>query len=302
MAQTSQNVTPISKLKVAFEWLFLVGNVVFWLVLYIWLAQGRGLDRDASPNLLRAITMLLAGGFLLAAGVGSYLVVVFSNCFTLDFTLPVWERLRMKIYIASVFVPLLTALGAGIATSALVSPVLMWLGLVPAMANLLPVLVMMALAVMAQLWLAPWGPLERRLITRRLLAQGVAPEKIERAVLVGISKPLSGHRRQAYLAEEDVGAIWIAPGELSYFGDGEQFSLTPEQVVHMERRGEAGTKTSLGETGFVILTTKRADGTERRIQFHMEGLWSIDQKRRLMNDLGDRILAWRGGRAPGPTA
>jgi hypothetical protein len=42
----------------------------------------------------------------------------------------------------------------------------------------------------------------------------------------------------------------------------------------------------------VILRVRQADGSERQIRLHTEGLWTLSQKRRAMDKLAAAIEQW----------
>jgi hypothetical protein len=79
-------------LKIVLLWLFLIGNLVFWCGFWIWW-QRREAPVAApmtEPDVIRTMVMTVFGMIFLAAGVGAYAAVIFSNCFTSNFTRPIW--------------------------------------------------------------------------------------------------------------------------------------------------------------------------------------------------------------------
>ena len=293
---------PASKVKVAVLWAILTGNIVFWIAFWLWWNRDRTATTGSAPPLLRAIVMIAFGGFFLAAGVMSYLVVVFSDCFTFNFSRPVWNRLKAKIYFANIFVPLLGALGLGLVLSAFLSPVLSSRGLSPGLANLLPVLGMVAVLQVGQLWVQIWAPLEKRVIARRLLSQGVTAAQLQNAVLVGLSNPLRSSFKKLASVEEDIGALWVGPDQLVYWGDSERFAVRRDQLVQIERKADAGGTTMLYGITHVILHIRLAAGSERQIRLHLEGLWTMGQKRLAMDGLADSIARWHANTVPATAA
>ncbi|HWH69908.1 MAG TPA: hypothetical protein VNT26_11010 [Candidatus Sulfotelmatobacter sp.] len=282
-----------SKLKIALMWLLLVGNIIFWTGLVLWRHTERAAV-ESPPDLARAIFMIVIGVFFAAAGVAGYMVAIFSDCLTFNFQRPVWKALKAKLYVANIIVPMLVALGLGLASSAFVSPVLTNLGLSAATANLLPVMVMVGLLQVIQLWVLVWAPLERRLITRRLLAQGITPAQLASAVLVGISDPASSLLKRFGAIEEDIGGLWVGQYQVVFWGDGERFAINRDQLLQIERKADARSTTMLSGIMHIILHVSLPDGSRRQIRLHTEGLWTMGQKRKVMNELGDLLLRWSG--------
>jgi len=290
--------TPPSKTRIALMWLLLTVVILVAVTVGLWCARGRAPAEAPSPSLLRAVIMLIFGGMLLVAGVAAYLVVVFSTCFTFNFSRPMWTDLKGKLFVANIFVPMLLAIGAGVAASGILSPILTGLGLDGTMAIGLPVMAAIVGLQFLQLWVLVWGPVEKRFITRRLLAQGIRPEQIASGILAGISNPASGFAKRFALIEEDMGVLWVSPDRLVFWGDVEQFSLTREEVVQIERKADKGSTTMLWGLQHTILHVRGATGVERQIRLHVEGLWTMGQKRRAMAHLAELVANWKSSEAP----
>ncbi len=250
---------------------------------------------EPAGAIVHSIFFLFVGGFFLVWGVGSYLTVIFSDCFTFNFRQPVWGEVKTRKFIANIIVTVLLALGTGFVLAALLAPVLTALGLDPGMANLLPVLVMVVGVQIVQLWVLVWSPVEKRIITKRLAALGITPAQWQSAALVGLSNPASGLAKRFGAIEEDVGALWVEPKLLMYRGDNEQFDLAREQLAQMERKADNRSTSVLGGIAHVILHVKQADGSVRQIRLHTEGQWTMGQKRKAMDALAEAIARWQGG-------
>ncbi len=295
-------IQPPSKIKVALMWLLMVGVIAFWVVYWLWRNQEHEAPEDLTPSVARAVFFVLVGGVFLSVGVVSYLAVTFTECFTFNFNRPMWSGLKIKIYLANIFVPLLLSLGLGFVLSAFGSPVLIALGCGVSLANLLPVLGMVGLWQIAQLWVLIWGPLERRAITRRLLARGLTAAQLQSAVLIGISNPTRSSFKKFGAVEEDVGALWVGPHQLVYWGDDDGFGITRDQLMQIERRADAGSTTILCGITHVILHVRLPDGSERKIRLHTEGLGTMGRKRRAMDQLADAIVKWHSNTVPASAA
>lgn len=291
---------PVSKLKVVLMWTILVANVLFWCGFWVWRHQGDAPPPADEPGVgvFRAIGMVVIGGFFLVAGAVGYVAVLFSNCLTFNFRQPVWTAFKPRLFLANIAVPLLSALGIGFIVSAFATPILLRLGVAPGIAGLLPVLAMVALLQVTQMWIQIWAPLERRLISKRLKAQGLSDAQMQTATLVGLSDPRRSSFKKFGGIEEDVGALWIAPDQLVYYGDVEKFSITRDQLTQIERRSDAGSATILSGLAHVILHVRSADGNERQIRFHIEGVPTQGAKRKAMDSLADAIVHWHSTATP----
>ena len=246
--------------------------------------------------------MVILGGMSMAAGVGAYLVVIFTTCFTFNFSRPAWTDLKGKLFVANIFVPMLLAIGVGLAASGILGPFLAGAGLDGSMATFLPVMAAIVGLQFLQLWVLVWAPVEKRFITKRLLAQGILPEQIASGILTGISNPASGFAKRFGLIEEDMGVLWVSPERLVFCGDGEQFSLTREQVVQIERKADKRSTTMLWGLQHTILHVQVAGDAERQIRLHAEGLWTMGQKRRVMAHVAGLVENWKSSPAPAPAA
>jgi hypothetical protein len=155
-----------------------------------------------------------------------------------------------------------------------------------------------ALWFMAQVWVLAWAPVEKQVIIKRLVAQGITTPQVQSGILVGISNPASGFGTRFAAVEEDIGVLWVGPDQLVYCGDGERFAATREQVLQIERRTDNRGQTVLGGVRHVILHIAQPGGGERQVRLHVEGLWTLGQKRRVMDHLAEQIEAWHAHPAP----
>lgn len=280
-------------------WLLMVVAIVFFVVIAFWWSH-RSVPAEAPAEepagmLVHSVFFLFVGGFFLVAGLLSYLAVIFTGCVTFRYDQPVWETVKGKKFIANIVVPVLLALGAGFVLAAFLAPGLRLLGLDAGMATMLPVMLMVVVIQVAQLWVLIWSPLEKRIILKRLAAQGITPAQLQSAALVGLSNPASGMAKRFAAIEEDVGALWIVPDFLMYRGDREQFDLTREQLAQTERKADNRSTSVLGGIAHVILHVKLPDGSLRQIRLHTEGQWTMGGKRQAMDALAEAIAGWQGG-------
>lgn len=283
---------PVSKTKVALAWLFMVGNLIFWIWFWFWRNRHeQPPTEDASPVIFASLFMVIAGMFFFALGMVGYLVVIFSDCFTFNFNKPIWGALKVKMYIANIVVPVLAMLGVGFFATAFLRPVLTSFGITGALANMLPLIAVLVLLQIAMLWVLIWAPLERRVITRRLMAQGITPAQLKEAVLVGISNPARSSFKKFGAVEEDIGAMWVSPEQIVYWGDNERFAIKREQLFQIERKADAGSSTLLSGMTHVILHVRTTEA-ERQIRLSPEGLWTALRKRRMMDEIERLIATW----------
>jgi hypothetical protein len=283
-------------------WLFLVGSIGFWMWVGV---QGGHRPPEAveQPNpALHALITFFFGAFFLMAGVGAYFVIVFTTGLTFNFTRPIWEALKVKVYFANIIVSVLVGLGLGFGVASFLSPVLRGFGLQPGAAHTLPVLVIMGAFLTANVWVQIFAPLEKRAIGKRLVAQGITGEQLRGAIFVGLSNPASGFTKRFAAIEEDIGALWVGPDLLVYYGDKESFSVTRDQVVEIERRADNRSTTLLGGVAHVILHLRLADGGERQLRLHTEGRWTLGQKRKAMDALAASIVRWHTSGVAAPAA
>lgn len=281
-----------SKLRIILMWLLMVGVILFWVVFWVWRNHSVPAAEEPPSNMLHSVISLLVGGFFLVTGVGSYLAVIYSGCFTLNYRRPVWNTVKAKQFFANIIVTVLLALGTGFILAAFLAPVLRSLGLEPGLANMLPVMLMIVGVQVVQLWVLIWSPVERHIITRRLTALGVTPAQLKSAALIGLSNPASGLGKRLGAIEEDMGAMWVGPEQLIFWGDVEQFSIQREQLVQLERKADNRSTSVLGGIAHIILHVKLPDGSLRQIRLHTEGHWTMGQKRQAMDALAEAIARW----------
>ena len=270
----------------------LIAMFAFWTW---WVGHSRpSRPADSEHGMVYSFVMVVFGFLFLAAGVAAYVVVIFTNCLTFNFSASVWGELKVKLYFANIFIPLAGALGIGFVLSAFLSPVLTKAGLDSGFANILPVMGAVFILQLAQLWILIWGPLEKGFITKRIAALGITPQQLAGAFLVGLSNPQRSSFKRFGTIEEDVGALWIGPDQLVYYGDGEQFGLTRSQIMQIERKADSGSTSMLGGIAHVVLHVAQSDGSLRQIRLHNEGLLTMGQKRVAMEQLAEAILQWHG--------
>jgi hypothetical protein len=286
---------PVSYTKVILLWAIMIGNLVFW----IWFWAFRGREATGSPQQLQPadkIAQAIVFVFLSALSVGlgalAYFIVLLTNCFTFDFQKPFLRAYKSKLYLAKIIVPVLIGVGVGVLLSVPVSPLLQRLGMDPQLAYMLPVVGVIVILQIVQLVVFIWTPITKRLITKRLVARGVSVEQLQGVAYVGISDPTRSSFKKLTIVEDDMGALWITPQQLIYWGDSEEFSVVPEQLEQLERRADAGSSSMLGAMAHVILHVRLDAGETRQVRLHIEGEWTLFAMRRRMDQLAEMIAKW----------
>jgi hypothetical protein len=292
---------PVSKSRVALTWIMMVGLIFAISTFFFFFGHNsvapppEETGTPAANPVVHAVVFLFFGIVGLVAGVAGYFIVIGTVCFTFDYSRPVWDTVKVKQFIFNIIVVVAFGSGLGMMVAAVLAPVLTGMGLQGTQADLFPVLAVLIVIQLMQLWVLVWSPVEKRLIVKRLGALGITPEQLQGATLVGLSDPASGITRRFGAIEEDMGALWVAPDRLAFRGDREQFDLTREQIAQVERRADNRSATVLAGIAHVILHVRLPIGTVRQIRLHVEGLWTMGQKRRAMNALAEAIDRWHAG-------
>ncbi len=294
MQQTNK---PASKTRITLTWIFSIGMIMFWIAFGMWYNRDKT-DASPPPDMMRSVFNFIVGGFFLTVGIAAYLITVFTTAFTFDFTRPIWSALKVKVYFANLFVPTIIALGVGFILAAFLPHLLVRFGLAPGTAQMLPIMLALGLLLSATLWVLIWAPVEKRATIKRLAAQGISPAHLQGAVFVGLSNPASGITKRFAAIEEDIGALWVGQDQLVYYGDEERFSISRDQLVQIERKADNRSTSVLGGIAHIILHVRIAEGGERQIRLHTEGLWTMGQKRRVMDSLAESIIRWHDAAVP----
>jgi hypothetical protein len=298
MQQTKK---PVSRFKVFLMWFLLIGNLVFWIAFWTW---RHGNSPQAAPaaepgsGIFRAVFLFVIGGFFLAAGTGSYLVILATTCLTFDFSIPVFSAYKAKQYLAKIVVPTLISLGIGFMLSVVLEPVLRSVGVTGELAFVLPLFLALIPLQIAQMWISIWVPVIKKLIAKRLAGRGINASQLQSGILMGISDPGKSSFKKMTLIEDDIGALWITPDQLIYWGDTDQFAVSRDQLIQLERRADAGSTAMLAGTAHIILHVQQPDGTLRQIRLHTEGHWTLGQNRKATDTLAETIAGWHGAARP----
>jgi hypothetical protein len=253
---------------------------------------------DGSPAdnpVIDGIIFICLGVFTLGFGVAGYLIAIYTDCFTFNFNKPVWNAVRFRNNLLNIFVVAPLSLGPGLMLAAFLAPLLRDLGLSLGQAILLPILIFLVGSQIVLLWIHIWAPVRPRMIRKRLATMGITKEQLQGAILVGLSNPANRKKRFGAI-QEDLGAMWLAPDRMSFRGDVEQFDFVREQIVGIERQEDKRSATMLAGIAHVILHVRLPDGSIRLIRLHVEGQWTMGEKRRAMDGLAYAIHNWHEGK------
>jgi hypothetical protein len=289
----------VSKWQVAGKWALMLAIIVgvsaFFFIRRALAPSPEETEVPEDNPVAHAIFFLVFGAFTLACGVMAYVIVLLTSAFTFNFNQQIWKGAKTTLFVCNYFVIVGIAVGLGLLTAAFFGPVFRGIGLPTAQANLLPMFGAIIVFQIVQLWVLIWAPVEKRLITNRLAAMGITKEQLKNATLVGLSNPSTPRRRQLGIIEEDVGALWVTADRLAYRGDVEEFDLARDHIVQIERQAMKRSNTMLAGIEHVILHVQIGDGSIRQVRLHVEGLWSLGQKRLAMDALAYAITNWHAG-------
>ncbi|HWX22246.1 MAG TPA: hypothetical protein VN578_20280 [Candidatus Binatia bacterium] len=297
LAQTKK---PVSKIKVAVMWAIFLGFTLCVFAFLLWAHKEQPARTEPDSEPLHGVVNVILGGFFLVAGVVAYAVLLASNCFTFNFQHPVWAETKAKLYFANIVVLTAFGLGLGFGISPLIGPALSRSGVSGEVALLGPVMGALVVLQIARVFVLIWAPVERRLIRKRLQARGITAAQLDAAMLVGISDPTRSSFKKFASVEDDLGALWIGPEQLVYWGDTQQFGVTREQLVQSERKADTGGTSMLGGLTHLILHVRKPEGSEQQIRLHTEGHWTMAAKRRAMDQLDAGIAKWHGSAVQSP--
>jgi hypothetical protein len=298
MKQTRKRVSP---LKVVLLWALMIGNLLFWI--WLWGFRGRpeaapAQEAGSAGMIGFSIVLVFLSLFFLGLGGLAYFILLMTNCFTLNFTRPFLPAYKLKLYLAKIVVPLLISLGLGGLLSVAVTPVLRGLGLDSHLAWFLPMTGTVVIVQIVLIWVGIWTPIGKRLITNRLVARGISREQLREATFIGISDPTRSSFKKMTIVEDDMGALWITPQQLIYWGDSQDFSIRPDQLIQLERRGDAGSVSMLGGLAHIVLHISPAGGETRQVRLHIESEWTLMGARRKMEQLSQEIAVWHTAAMP----
>src|SRR4051794_40713516 len=97
--RTKSSGKPVTVWKVILVWgAFLIGTLVFMALGWWQGAENRHVETDSENGPGFAIFMFVLGGLAILAGLAAYPIILFTNCFLFDFSRPMWNDMRARIY------------------------------------------------------------------------------------------------------------------------------------------------------------------------------------------------------------
>ncbi|HTL31279.1 MAG TPA: hypothetical protein VL282_18750 [Tepidisphaeraceae bacterium] len=283
---------------------WLAGIVVFLIVLVgcaglgLWL-RPPAQSVTATPDIFQSIAIIFIGVVLAFLGAALYGLTLLTHGFIFRFDRPIFRGLGAKLWLLNLIVGLLLASGFSFVVAPSLSTVLSRF-FPTQIAAIAGFFIPFFAAQLFCIWFQIWAPLERSIITRRVLGLGILPEEVSRGVPIGISDPSKNSFKKMTLIEEDIGMLWFNPNELVYRGDSIAYNFRPLQVLAVERRADAGSTSSYFGAVHVILHYRGEDGQDYRVRFHTEGDWTLTAKARALNALADRLNSWKMTYSPPP--
>jgi len=253
----------------------------------------------ASTGPLAPILLMAIGFFLLVAGAVIYGLVVISGALTFRYDRPIFSGIKPRLWFANVIVGLFIQGGFAM----VVGPPLMVL-----LAQVLPETVAMPLsffgpfliAQLTMIWLQIWGPLERIVIGRRLLAMGIPRESLPNGVYLGLSDPNKNSFKKFTAVEEDVGVLWFGEDRLVYRGDARAWQVMRGQLLEIDRKADAGSTSSYFGAVHIIIRFVDDAGVEQRWRLHTEGHLTMTARARSLDRLAAALENWREGYEANP--
>jgi hypothetical protein len=271
---------------------FIIGILI---IRYALSSPGEEQSLPVPHSLFIALTSFTLGGFFLVLGILLYSLVITTRCFTFNFRKPFWNTLRTRLSITNIFLLFFFDIGVGFMLSVFITPLLMALGLPFAIALAIPILGAVLCIGLLTSFLSIWTPLDKPMITQRLLLLGVPQEDIERGILIGISDPAKSSFKKFTMVEEDVGMLWLNPESLVYHGDSKSFEIMKNELLDIERSSDPGSLAAYGGAVDIILHFRQDSGAESLIRLHTEGNWTLRAMRRSLDSLAQKLAAWHRG-------
>jgi hypothetical protein len=298
---------PVSAFRKVLVALVLLAVISFSLLLGLMASGGLGRHDSASPPSdfrgaglsARGIAFSIVLAFLsvvaLVVGVALYAIVLATRLFIFNFRRPVWVSFKNRWFVANILLPIPILFGLSGLIAAIGSPFLINLGMAPETTFALLFFAPFILLQLLTTWLRIWMPVKSRLARTRLRALGVVPARMDQGILLGISDPSRTSLAKG-LIEDDIGMLWMTPGELVYEGDNDEFRVRPEQCLSIERIADAGSVSAYFGNVDIILTVACDGAPPRRVRLHPETSWTMTGTARASDRLANELEQWKAHR------
>ena len=256
-----------------------------------WLRPGP-IPEVVAPNPIGSVMMVGAGLVVGSLGAAFYGLCALTRCFTFRFDRPFFRVYRWKGWVLKIVCDLLFTFGFALVCAPMLFTLLY--GLLPGqVVSVVGLGVPFVLAQFVTAWLTLMGPIERRLILRRMTALGMGSDRFPDGLPMGISDPARNSFKKFPLIEEDMGLLWLTPTHVSYRGDATMWDAARGDVLEIERKADAGSTSSYFGAVHVVLRIRQADGSERRIRLHPEGSWTHSGQARALELLATTLKRWQ---------
>jgi hypothetical protein len=257
---------------------------------------GLSTARTGSSNMpATAIILFMAMGMVFSfIGMISYALVIATNCFTFRYDRPVWLKgFTLRLRLVNIVVPLFILLGLGSLATVLFGTILTIIGLPLKVAILLPFFCVLVPGQFLLAWFNIWAPMEKTLIRKRLLAIGIAPERMNDGFFAGISDPSVSSFAKG-LIEDDVGMMWLDADAIVYRGDARSMEIKRSQLLQIERTVDKGSMAAYAGAVHVILRWQDEKGVQVRTRIHVMNCFTLSGIARSLDKLANDLKCWQG--------
>jgi hypothetical protein len=190
-------------------------------------------------------------------------------------------------------VPLFILLGLGSLATVLFGTILTIIGLPLKVAILLPFFCVLVPGQFLLAWFNIWAPMEKTLIRKRLLAIGIAPERMNDGFFAGISDPSVSSFAKG-LIEDDVGMMWLDADAIVYRGDARSMEIKRSQLLQIERTVDKGSMAAYAGAVHVILRWQDEKGVQVRTRIHVMNCFTLSGIARSLDKLANDLKCWQG--------
>ena len=241
-----------------------------------------------------AIVLFMAMGmFFSFIGMISYAAVLATNCFTFKYDRPVWLKgFTLRLRLVNIIVPLFLLLGLGSLATVLFGSVLAIFGVPLKAAILVPFFCVLVPGQFFLAWFNIWAPIEKALIRKRLLAIGIAQERMNEGFFSGISDPSISSFRKG-LIEDDVGMMWLDADAILYRGDARNLEIKRSQLLQIERVVDKGSMAAYAGAVHVILLWQDEKGAQNRTRIHVMNCFTLSGIARSLDKLAADLKSWQ---------
>lgn len=249
---------------------------------------------DSAAMPAPAVILFMAMGmFFSFLGLVSYVAVLATNCFTFRYDKPVWlTGFTLRLRLVNIVVPLFLLLGIGSIATVLFGSILVIIGVPVKAAILIPFFCMLVPVQFFLAWFNIWAPMEKTLISKRLSAIGIVPERMKEGFYAGISDPSVSSFRKG-LIEDDVGMMWLDPDAIVYRGDARHLEIKRSQLLRIERVVDKGSMAAYAGAVHVILVWQDDKGVQNKTRIHTMNCFTLTGIACSLDKLAEELKGWQ---------